>query len=159
MPRFAEVKHTVWIAAPQDSVRRQFADLQHHIATTVHPKLRFEVVEQSARGARYVQYVKLLGLTQRDVFVRSFPPDGSMVDTSVEGFNRGGSLRFQFRTEARQGAPGTAVDITIRLPLPPLVGVLLKPLLERQVRKEVTAAADEDKYDIEVRGYPRALAA
>jgi hypothetical protein len=155
MPRFAEVKHTVWIAAPQERVRHQFADLQHHIATTVHPKLRFEVIEQSARGARFVQYVKLLGFTQRDVFVRAFPPDGSMVDTSVEGFNRGGSLRFVFRPD---GA-GTAVDITIRLPLPPFVGALLKPLLERQVRKEVSAAADEDKYDIEVRGYPRALAA
>jgi hypothetical protein len=47
------------------------------------------------------------------------------------------------------------VEITVRLPLPPLVGVLLRPLLEAQVRKEVRAAAAEDKHDIEVLGYPQ----
>ena len=76
-----------------------------------------------------------------------------MVDTSVEGFNRGGSLSLRFTPERRDGAEGTRVDITIRLPLPPLVGPLLGPLLRSQVRKELAAAAAEDKHDIEVRGY------
>jgi hypothetical protein len=160
MSRFAEVTHHEWIAAPVDQVQCQFADLHHHIATHVHPKLSFEVLEESARGARYVQRVRLLGLTQRDVFVRSYPTATTMLDTSVEGFNRGGSLLFRFHPEARGGRAGTTVSITIRLPLPPLVGPLLKPLLEAQVRRELRAAAAEDKYDIEVRGYPAlALAA
>jgi hypothetical protein len=42
----------------------------------------------------------------------------------------------------------------IRLPLPPVVGGLIRPLLEAQVRKEVRAASLEDKQDIEARGYP-----
>jgi hypothetical protein len=155
MDRFAAVTHVEWIAAPEERVRRQFADLDHHIHAGVHPKLRFQVLEQSANAARYVQEVRLLGLRQRDVFVRSFPADGTMVDTSVEGFNRGGSLQFRFRPEVRAGLPGTAVEITVRLPLPPLLGALLRPLLEREVRREVAAAAAEDKYDLEVRGYPR----
>lgn len=171
MPRFAEVHHEEWIAAAEQRVRAQFADLQHHIDVGVHPKLEFRVLESrpwppaGARAgvedlvmARYEQRVRLLGLTQRDVFERRFTADGRMVDTSVEGFNRGGSLSFGFTTERRGGVEGTRVHITIRLPLPPVVGPLLRPLLEAQVRKEVAAAAAEDRYDIEVRGYVPAAA-
>lgn len=157
MPRFAEVSHEEWIAAGESRVRSQFADLQHHIEVGVHPKLRFRVLEQGPRvgvdPARYEQRVRLLGITQRDVFERRFTSDGRMVDISVEGFNRGGSLSFRFTAERRGAVDGTRVGITIRLPLPPLVGPLLRPLLEAQVRKEVAAAAAEDKQDIEVRGY------
>jgi len=159
MDRFVEVTHREWIAAPEERVRRQFADLQHHIDTHVHPKLKLEIVEQGARGATYVQQVRLLGFWQRDVFVRSFTPDGVMVDTAVEGFNRGGSLRFRFGAETRAGVPGTEVEITVRLPLPPLLGALVKPLLAAQVRRELGNAAAEDKHDLEVRGYPRAAVA
>ena len=80
--------------------------------------------------------------------------DGSIEDLSVEGFNRGGSLRVCFKPQMREGREGTLVQIVIRLPLPPLIGVLVKPLLEAQIRKEVTAAALEDQADIEQRGYP-----
>jgi hypothetical protein len=51
------------------------------------------------------------------------------------------------------------VAITIRLPLPPVIGPLLRPLLEAQVRKELRAAALEDKQDIEGGGYPEAALA
>lgn len=159
MTRFAEVTHHEWIAASEAQVRAQFADLRHHIHANVHPKLTFEMLEDGPRTVRYVQRVKLLGITQRDVFERRFEPDGAMVDTSVEGFNRGGSLRFTFTPELRERRAGTDVQITIRLPLPPLVGGLLRPLLEAQVRREVAAAAAEDKADIEVRGYRMPAAA
>jgi hypothetical protein len=149
MNRYAEV-------APEERVRRQFADLQHHIDTQVHPKLRLEILEQGARSARYVQQVRLLGFWQRDVFERSFTADGTMIDSAVEGFNRGGTLRFRFSALLRGGVPGTEVEITVRLPLPPLVGPLLRPLLERQIGRELRGAAAEDKHDLELRGYPRA---
>jgi len=153
MTRFAEVRQEEWIAADLPIVRAQFADLEHHIQTDVHPKLRFEVLQQSARRARYVQEVKLLGIRQRDVFEREFGVDGSMTDTSVEGFNKGGSLHFEFSAETREARAGTRVVVTIRLPLPPVVGGLLKPLLESQIRKELRVAVAEDKHDLEVRGY------
>ena len=114
MTRFAEVIHALDIVAPINKVRSQFADLDHHISTNVHPKLSFQVLEKRA-----------------------------------DGFNKGGSLDFQF-TPAGEA---TRVQIAIRLPLPPLMG-FLKPLLISQIRREVTAAALEDKYDLEVRGYP-----
>lgn len=179
MTPFAEVRHEEWIAAAVPRVRAQFADLQHHIDAKVHPKLEFRILPpgdgaqradlraagtsaETAAGApvvaRYEQRVRLLGITQRDVFERRFTADGRMVDTSVEGFNRGGSLSFTFEPERRDGTEGTLVQITIRLPLPPVVGALLRPLLQAQVRKEVAAAAAEDKHDIEVRGYRPAMA-
>jgi hypothetical protein len=153
MTRFAEVSHQEWIAAPLALVRAQFADLQHHVRTNVHPKLRFEILVQQPRRARFVQEVRLLGIRQRDVFEREVHEDGSMLDTSVEGFNKGGTLAFRFRPEARDGRDGTTVDITIRLPLPPVIGPLLLAPLRAQVRRELRAAAAEDKYDLEVRGY------
>lgn len=152
--RFAEVRQSAFIDAPSDSVRRQFADLDHHIRAKVHPKLRFEVLAQSGAGVRYVQEVKLLGMRQRDVFERRILPGGSIHDRSIEGFNKGGELRVDFAPEGT----GTRVDLLIRLPLPRIVGALLRPLLERQIRREAMAALQEDKYDLEVRGYRAAVA-
>jgi hypothetical protein len=157
MGRFVEVGHRIWIAAPPPAVRSQFADLEHHIRANVHPKLRFEVLEQAPRRARFVQEVKLLGLRQRDVFERVVDEDGSIHDLSIEGFNKCGSLDFSFQPVAREGREGTEVDITIRLPMPPLLG-WLAPVLQAQVRREVAAAALEDKFDLEQRGYRPAAA-
>ncbi len=159
MTAFAEVTHREWIAAPVDTVRAQFADLDHHIRRNVHPKLRLEVVQRRPRGARFVQEVRLLGIRQRDVFERRIEPDGSIEDRSVEGFNRGGSLSLRFTPKAVDERLGTEVEISIRLPLPPVLGALVRPLLEAQVRREVRAAALEDKHDIEARGYPGSDAA
>lgn len=153
MPRFAEVTHQEWIAAAPDTVRAQFADLEHHIRAGVHPKLHFELLSRHARGMRFVQEVTLLGIRQRDVFERQLTPDGRIEDVSVEGFNRGGRLSFAFAPEARAGRAGTLVRITVRLPLPPLIGGLLRGLLEAQIRREVAAAAAEDKADLESGGY------
>jgi hypothetical protein len=152
MPRTVEVKHQVWIQAPADAVRSQFADLYHHIETNVHPKLKFEVLAIEPRRARFTQEVKLLGLKQRDLFERTIEEDGTIHDVSVEGFNKGGSLDFVFKPSSAGGQEGTEVDITIRLPVPRLLG-WLAPVLASQVRREVTAAALEDKYDLEQRGY------
>jgi len=44
MPRFAEVRHDLWIGAPADTVRAQFTDLHHHIRANVLPKLQYEVL-------------------------------------------------------------------------------------------------------------------
>ena len=153
MSRFAEVIHREWIAAPVNTVRAQFADVDHHIRRNVHPKLRFKVLQHKTRGTRFVQEVRLLGVRQRDVVERSLETDGSVLDRVVEGFNRGGSLCFRFTPRIAEGRGGTEVEITVRLPLPPVVGVLVRPLLEAQLRKEVRAASQEDKRDIEVLGY------
>jgi hypothetical protein len=155
MRRFVEVSHEESIAAPIATVRAQFADLHHHIAANVHPGLRFEILSLGDHCARFVQEVRLMGIKQRDVFERVVAADGlSMVDTSVEGFNQGGSLSFRFTPEIGAGREATRVSVTVRLPVPRFMG-LLAPLMEAQVRRELSAAVLQDKHDIEVRGYPR----
>jgi uncharacterized membrane protein len=148
MARSIEVKHQVWIAASPATVQSQFADLQHHIDANVHPNLRFEVLAQERHSARFEQKVKLLGRWQRDLFERTVDADGTIHDRSVEGFNKGGTLDFQFAPAAQGGRDGTRVDITIRLPTPPLLG-WLAPVLRKQVTREVQAASQQDKNDIE----------
>jgi hypothetical protein len=148
MAKSVEVRHQVWIAASPATVQAQFADLYHHIDANVHPNLRFHVLAQEPRAARFEQQVKLLGLWQRDLFERTIDEDGSIHDRSIQGFNKGGTLDFQFAPAVQEGRPGTKVDITIRIPTPPLLG-WLAPVLRKQVTREVTAASLQDKNDIE----------
>jgi hypothetical protein len=148
MARTVEVNHQIWIDASPDTVSSQFADLNHHIETNVHPALRFEVLAQEPRRARFTQEVKLLGMRQRDLFERRIDEDGSIHDESIEGFNKGGKLDFRFFPASEGGREGTRVDITIRLQTPPLLG-WLAPVLRSQVLREVTAGALQDKRDIE----------
>ena len=151
MGRPVEVNYQEWIDAPVATVQSQFSDLNHHIDANVHPKLRFEVLAQESRRARFTQEVKLLGIWQRDLFERTIDEDGAIHDLSIDGFNKGGKLDFRFIPQAQGGRDGTLVDITIRLETPPLLG-WLAPVLKAQVLREVTAAAKEDKRDIEA-GY------
>src|SRR5438876_8268328 len=102
MPRTVEVRHQQWIDASPAVVRSQFADLQHHIDANVHPNLRFEVLAQEPRRARFRQQVKLLGFWQTDLFERVIDEDGTMHDVSIDGFNKGGTLDFTF-TPKREG--------------------------------------------------------
>ncbi len=157
MPATAEVHYPLWVAAPLPVVKAQFADLRHHIDARVHPKLQFRLLDDAAGRMRYEQKVRLLGIVQRDVFERRIGED-TMVDTSVEGFNKGGSLAFRFTAQPCEGREGTLVEITVRLPMPPLMG-WLRPLLCAQVRREVHEAAQQDKRDIEVAGYRPAVEA
>ncbi len=153
MPGFVEVTHQEWIAAPEPLVRQQFADLQHHIATGVHSKVKFEVLSESFKRARFVREVRLLGRRMRDVYVREFEPDGTMLDTAISGPNKGATLMFRFTSSSLASAVGTVVEINVRLPLPRFIGSLVKPLLRAQVRRAVQRAVAEDKFDLEIRGY------
>lgn len=152
MSKFVEVEHRIGIAALTQVVRAQFGDLDHHIKAAVHPKLSYRVLAPVAGRQRFEQKVRLLGIVQRDVFEREWLADGSLRDTSIDGFNRGGSVHFTFMPAEVDGRSGTDVVIRVRLPLPAAL-VWLAPLLRAQVLREVTAAANEDKADIERRGY------
>lgn len=153
MPKTVEVRHQVWIAAPVRDVQSQFSDIQHHIDANVHPKLRFELLAQEPGRARFTQAVKLLGRWQKDVIDRRIDDDGSIHDVSIDGANKGATLDFRFTPQAQAGQGGTCVDIRIALPTPPFLG-FLAPLLEKQVRRDVLEAAEQDKRDIESRRAP-----
>jgi hypothetical protein len=149
MRSFVDVRHDVWIAASRELVRAQFADLDHHIQTGVHPTLTLRRLQDGPRGVRYEQVVRLLGIRQRDVFERRFLRDGTMVDLSVDGFNKEGSITVSFERETRDGRPGTLVMLDVRVPLPRLIGPLIRPLVAARVAAEVRRAAEQDKFDLE----------
>lgn len=150
-----EVSHEEWIAAPLAVVRAQFADLHHHIAAGVHPKLRFEIISLGERRARFVQEERLLGIRQRDVFERVIAADRlGMVDTAITGPHRGRSLSFRFTPGTRAGRDATLVAVKVSMPVPRWLGVL-HPLWRVQIRRKLIATMEEDRHDIEVRGYPR----
>jgi hypothetical protein len=156
MRRPVVVDHSIFVAAPPSVVQAQFTDLQHHIDTNVHPKLRFELLAQEPRRARFTQEVKLLGLRQRDLIDRRIDEDGTIHDESIDGFNKGAKLDFSFRPATQGERAGTQVDIRIRISTPPLMG-FLAPLLRKQVLKETMEAAEQDRRDIEG-GYRPAVA-
>ena len=152
---FAQVCHPQWIEAPISVVRAQFADLDHHINANVHPHQRLALMSRNGRNVCFVRELRRMGLRQRDVFERHIALDGSIVDRSVEGSNKGGSRTFHFEPETVAKQRGTRVEVTVRLPLPRVIGRLLKPLYEAQLRRELVAAAQRDRDDIVERGYPR----
>lgn len=149
VPHLCTVRHTERIHAPRALVAAQFADLEHHIRTRVHPNLTFRPLGVVDGRMRYEQKVRLLGLTQRDVFERHPGINGEFRDVSIEGFNRGGNIAFSFESDG----PVTLVTVTISLPVPWLLR-LLEPLLVRQVRRELAKAAAEDRGDLESGRYP-----
>ena len=150
-----EVSHEEWIAAPLAIVRAQFADLHHHIAAGVHPKLRFEIISLGERRARFVQEERLLGIRQRDVFERVITVDRlGMVDTAIDGPHRDGWLSFRFTPGTRSGRDATLVTVKVSMPVPRLLG-MLRPLWHAHIRRKLLVAMEEDRHDIEVRGYPR----
>lgn len=61
--------------------------------------------------------------------------------------------QFEFTAEPREARAGTRVDVTVRPPLPRVIGRLVRPLLDAQVRKGLRAAVAENIHDLEVRGY------
>ena len=148
MPRNVVVDHSLFIAAPPAVVRSQFADIQHHIDSNVHPRLRFELLAQEPQRARFRQEVKLLGMRQSDVIDRRIDEDGTIHDESIDGFNKGARLDFRFTPASEGGTEGTRVAIRIELQTPPFLG-FLAPLLKKQVLKETMEAAEQDKKDIE----------
>lgn len=155
MRSFVDVRHDVWIDAPRDLVRDQFGDLDHHIRNGVHPGVRLRRLAPDAHGRqRFEQEVRLFGLLrQRDVFERRHLRDGTIVDTSLEGSNRGGTITASFERVAREGRLGTLVMLDLRVPLPRLVSALARPLVARAVRRELERALAEDKADLEAGRY------
>jgi hypothetical protein len=154
MPRFVEVHHHEWIEAPVAVVKAQFVDLDHHISKDVHPDFQFTVLEQRPSTARFVQDVRFFGIRQRDTFERRIETDGSFVDTSVKGFNKGGTVAFRFASEAMGAKTGTRVDVAVRIPLPPIVGPLLRPVFAAQIRKQTKTATEQDRVDLEQQRFP-----
>lgn len=139
------------IARPIAVVQDQFVDLQHHEATRVHADLEVSRVRVEPGGCRFTGRRRVLGWLQEDEIEVRRDAEGHSTLRSVAGSNAG--LLIEQRFEALD--PGrTRVRTTVTLPVRgPLT--LLAPLLRIGLQRDLDQALEEDRRDLEERGYPR----
>lgn len=133
-------------------VSRQFGDMQHHARNRVHPDVAFTVLSEDGDCCRFRQEVRLVGMLQSDEIVQRRNADGSLSSEVVNGANKGLRIHQAF---VPVGADSTRVTFHAEMPA---VGVkrFLKPLFEMAIRRAVTKGLEEDRVDLEERGYDRA---
>jgi hypothetical protein len=139
------------IARPIDVVRSQFVDMQHHATAPVHADLDVSNVRPQAGGCRFTGRRRVLGLQQVDEMEVLRDADGNSTLRSVSGSNAGLLISQKFEPVE----PGsTRVRTTVELPVRGLL-VLFKPLLRMALKRDLVIALEEDRRDLEERGYPR----
>jgi hypothetical protein len=137
------------IRRPRKAVMRQFCDIRHHTDANVHPDLRFTLLSDDNRCIRYRQEVTVLGMRQRDEIVACATGNGTITADVVSGSNRGTHITQTFHEDE----PGMT-SIVFRMEIP-ITGFkrLLKPAFAVAVRNTLARAFEEDRIDLEERGY------
>ena len=130
-------------------VSRQFGDIQHHSINGVHPGIKFTVLSEAGDTCRFRQEVKLIGMLQVDEIVQHRNTDGSLSWDVVEGANKGTRINQSF---APAGPDSTTVTFRAEAPATGIKRAL-KPLFEFAIRKAVEKGLEEDRLDLEERGY------
>jgi hypothetical protein len=154
MPDTITVEVRDWIDAPLATVRAQFADLDHQIRRNLHPDLRFEVLDRRTDGLCFRRVVRHFGLRLSDTVERRVAADGAVEDRVVRGVHRGSRLCARFAPGRRAGHLGTEVSVQVSLPLPPVLGPWLRPLVAARLRLALAETMVQHLLDIEGRGYP-----
>ena len=142
------------IRRPVAVVSRQFGDMRHHARNRVHPDIQFTVLSEDGDDCRFRQEVRLVGILQSDEVVQHRNADGSLSSKVVAGANKDMRIDQAF---ASVGADATLVTFRAEAPA---TGIkrLLKPLFEMAIRKAVKKGLEEDRADLEERGYGAASA-
>jgi len=139
------------IARPIDVVRAQFVDMAHHASARVHANLEIADVRPREGGCRFTGRRRTLGMLQSDDIEVTQRPDGSSTLRSVAGANKGLLITQTFEAF---DADRTRVRTTVELPFPGML-FFLAPLVRMGLQRDVEAALEEDRVDLEQRGYPR----
>jgi hypothetical protein len=138
------------IECPVDLVRRHFLDMEHHQRHGVHEAARFFVIEQSEVHCLYDQETSLgpLRLRERSRLDRE---GDDVVNRCLSGANAKMVNRFSF---VQRDAQTTEVVVEVTLPKTGLRH-LIAPLLRVAIRRGFARGLEEDRIDLEDRGYPR----
>jgi Polyketide cyclase / dehydrase and lipid transport len=145
-----EVQRT--IRRPIAVVSRQFGDIQHHSKNGVHPAIKFTVLSEEGDTCRFRQEVKLAGMLQTDEIIQHRNADGSLDWDVVEGANKGTRIYQRFTPVGSD-----ATMVTLRGAAPATgIKLVLKPLFAIAIRKAVEKGLEEDRLDLEDRGYGKA---
>lgn len=145
------VTSTKEIRCPIETVRAQFGDMKHHGEHLVHAKVAIALDAEDERGCEFWQQYRALGLMRRDRVRMDRESDGSLHFTYVEGPSKGTE---SFATFESLGPDATSVEFKTVVPLRGLLA-LTKPLIKRQLMRATVHALEEDRIDLEERGYPR----
>lgn len=138
------------IARPIGIVQAQFTDMQHHARTGVHAALEVSNVRPCAGGCHFTGRRRILGATQEDEIEVQRQPDGSSTLRSLAGSNAGLLITQTF---VAVDADHTRVRTQVEMPLRGALR-LLAPLLRLGLRRDLDIALEEDRVDLEQRGYP-----
>ena len=139
------------IRRPVDVVRAQFSDLKHHIAHNVHRNFEFTLHASDERSCDFTQRYRLLGVMRRDEVRLERKADGSLHAKFVGGPSRGTETFTSFES---LGSGSTRVQFKVVMPLRGLMA-LARPFVKRQVERDLAKGLEEDRIDLEERGYPR----
>lgn len=138
------------IARPTEIVQSQFVDMAHHARTRVHASLDISNVRPQDGGCRFTGRRRVFGILQEDEFEVARSRNGNSTLRSLSGSNAGLLITQVFESV---GPDRTIVRTTIEMPLR---GVLkfLSPLARVGLQRDLAAALEEDRIDLEERGYP-----
>lgn len=143
------------IARPIEVVQTQFTDMAHHERTRVHSALEVKDARPVDTGFRFKGRRRVLGVLQEDENEVVRNPDGSSTLTSLSGPNAGLTVTQKFES---RGPQSTLVRIEVNMPVTGLLK-LLSPLVRIGIQRDLRIALEEDRYDLEERGYALATPA
>lgn len=142
------------IARPLAVVQAQFVDMAHHTRVGVHANLQVGNVRPQAGGCRFTGRRRIFGMVQEDEIEVVRAADGGSTLRSLSGTNAGLLIAQTFEAD---GPERTRVRIKVELPVRG-VNRLLAPLVRLGLRRDIATALEEDRIDLEEKGYPRPAA-
>ena len=138
------------IARPIGVVQKQFIVMEHHASTRVHADLEVSSVRPTQGGCRFTGRRRVFGMLQEDEIEVLRRTDGSSTLRSLSGSNAGLLITQEFESV---GPDRTRVRTTVEMPLNGVLS-LLAPLVRIGLQRDVATALEEDRFDLEERGYP-----
>lgn len=144
-------KYSSIIDRPIDEVRRQFCDMTYHVATNVHPDLRFTIHSTEGEHCAFRREITLAGMHQTDEVVSTLLPDGTLQSDVVSGMNTGGRLAVSFQ---ENGPASTRLSAVLTIPANGL-RALVAPLIGVAAQRALEKGFAEDKRDLEAGNYER----
>lgn len=139
------------ISRPMEIVQAQFSDMTHHESTRVHSALEVSNVRPLPTGCRFTARRRVFGMLQEDENEMLRHSDGSSTLRSLSGSNAGLSIKQTFES---QGPNRTLVRLEVNLPVKGLMR-LLSPLVRIGIQRDLSLALEEDRIDLEERGYEK----
>lgn len=138
------------IVRPIEVVQAQFVDMQHHATTRVHADLEVSNVRPQQDGCRFTGRRRVFGMLQEDEIEVSRDSDGNSTLRSLSGSNAGLLITQSFVAE---GSDRTRARTKVEYPVSGMLR-FLGPLVRLGLQRDLNTALEEDRADLEERGYP-----